>query len=122
MASTSNPSIPLLDGRGFIAGEWQKASNDATFDVYEPSSGEVLAKVANFGHTDFVNAIDAAYEGYREFYNGTTAKERGEILLRWYEAIEKNQEDCKFTNPDCLIRRNPPPPPPSPPYNCRPLD
>lgn len=99
MASASNSSIPLLDGRGFISGEWQKASNDATFDVYEPSSGEVLAKVANFGHTDFVNAIDSAYEGYQEFYNGTTAKERGEILLRWYEAIEKNQEDCKFTSP-----------------------
>lgn len=88
-------SIPLLEPRGLIAGEWKLAPNNATFDVYEPSSGEVLASVANFGQADFVQAIDAAYDGYQEFYNSTTAKERGDLLLKWHEAIKKNEKDCE---------------------------
>ena len=88
----ASSSIALLESRGFVAGEWKTAAN-GTFDVFEPSSGEVLGKVANFGHDDFVKAIDAAYDGYQKFYHGTTAKERAEMLLKWHAAIEKNTED-----------------------------
>jgi len=87
-------SVPLLESRGLVAGQWKTAPN-GTFDVYEPSSGEVLGQVANFGHDDFVQAIDAAYDGYKIFYDGTTAKERAEILLKWYAAMEENAEDRK---------------------------
>lgn len=88
----SSSSVPLLESRGLVAGQWKTAPN-GTFDVYEPSSGEVLGQVANFGHDDFVQAIDAAYDGYKKFYDGTTAKERAEILLKWYAAMEENAED-----------------------------
>lgn len=88
-------SIPLLESRGFVAGEWTHAANNATFDVFEPSSGEVLGSVANLGHADFVRAIDAAYEGYQEFSLKTTAKDRADMLLRWHQVIEENKEDRK---------------------------
>jgi succinate-semialdehyde dehydrogenase/glutarate-semialdehyde dehydrogenase len=85
----------LLDSRGFIAGEWRHAAEGRTFNVYEPSSGEVLHPVADFGHSDFVRAIDSAYEGYQSFYADTTAKERGAMLSRWHSLILDNADDCE---------------------------
>lgn len=85
----------LLDSRGFVAGEWRHAAEGKTFDVYEPSSGEVLHSVANFSHSDFVQAIDSAYEGYQSFYANTTAKERGAMLSCWHRLILENADDCK---------------------------
>lgn len=85
----------LLDTRGLIAGSWKHASDNKTFPVYEPSSGNVLRECSSFGQNDFIEAIDVADKGYRKFWASTTARERGELLRAWYEEILHNIDDCR---------------------------
>ena len=42
----------------FIGGAWE--SSEASFDVVDPSTGEVFASVADAGREDAVRALDAA--------------------------------------------------------------
>lgn len=96
-----NPiSIPitnkdLFDTRGLVAGSWKTPEDGKSFPVYEPSSGKVLRQCSDFGHQDFIDAIDVADKGYRHFWSSTTAKERGSLLRAWYEQILENADDCE---------------------------
>ncbi|KAI8664088.1 Aldedh domain-containing protein [Fusarium keratoplasticum] len=83
----------LFDTRGLVAGSWKTPSNGKSFPVYEPSSGKVLRQCSDFGHQDFVDAIDVADKGYRRFWSSTTANERGNLLRAWYEEILENADD-----------------------------
>lgn len=86
----------LLDSRGFIGGEWKNAKDGKAFPVYEPSSGRELRQCADFGRQDFIEAIDSAEVGFRVFSSGTTGRERGAMLRRWYELMMENLEDCEY--------------------------
>lgn len=86
----------LFDTRGLVAGAWKNGAGDKSFPVYEPSSGKVLRQCADLDRQDFIDAIDAADEGYREFWASTTAKQRGALLRRWHDLILENVEDCKL--------------------------
>ena len=58
--SLKNPAL-LLDA-GFVAGEWlATAEGGKTFDVLNPSTGDVLATLPDMGIPETKRAIDAAY-------------------------------------------------------------
>lgn len=84
----------LFETRGLVAGSFKAAADSKSFPVYEPSSGNILQQCSDFGRQDFVDAIDVADQGYRNFWSSTTAKERGGLLRRWYEQILENVDDC----------------------------
>jgi len=75
---------------GFFAdGKWQEVKE--TFDVLNPATGEVVAKVAKAGTAETeaaINAAEAAFPAWRK----TTAKARSEILHRWYELMLENKQ------------------------------
>ncbi|KAJ4985205.1 hypothetical protein SVAN01_09341 [Stagonosporopsis vannaccii] len=83
----------LFDHRGLVGGSWKPGKGNKTFSVYEPSSGLILQECADLGRDDFLEAIDCAYEGYREFHSTTTATERGAILRKWNDLILANSGD-----------------------------
>ncbi|CAI7565658.1 unnamed protein product [Penicillium bialowiezense] len=83
----------LFDGRGFFGGKWRHAASNKTFAVFEPSSGQVLAHCADFAKEDFVEAIEQADHGFREYFHHTTAKQRGSLLRRWNDLILENLND-----------------------------
>lgn len=72
----------------FIAGQWQDASD--TYEVTNPATGEVVAKVANAGQKETQAAIRAASEAL-PVWRKTTAKQRSEILQNWYQLIVENK-------------------------------
>ena len=82
----------LLRSAGFIDGQWIQAPNGNTFEVLNPSTGEVIAKVANLGAQETKQAIDAAEVAY-DHWKTIPAKQRSSILRRWYELVLENQED-----------------------------
>lgn len=86
----------LFDSQGLIAGSWKSAPEGKTFQVSEPSTGDVLADCANFGKQDFLEAVESAHGGFQKFHSSTTAKERGVILRHWNDLILQNVEDCKI--------------------------
>ncbi|MGO2234539.1 MAG: NAD-dependent succinate-semialdehyde dehydrogenase [Marinomonas sp.] len=82
----------LLISAGFIDGQWIQAPNGNTFEVLNPSTGEVIAKVANLGAQETKQAIAAAEVAY-DHWKTIPAKQRSSILRRWYELVLENQED-----------------------------
>ncbi|WP_193140250.1 NAD-dependent succinate-semialdehyde dehydrogenase [Meridianimarinicoccus sp. MJW13] len=87
----SNPA--LLIEAGFLAGEWVAESQQGNrFDVTNPSTGEVLASLPDFGVTETRAAIDAAYTAQKD-WAARTGKERAAVLRKWYDLMVANADD-----------------------------
>lgn len=86
--STSLQSHPLFKTGYFVAGQWHSGST--TFDVTNPATGEVLAKVAKAGKRETEQAIAAAEQAFPA-WRDKTAKQRAEILYRWYQLMIENK-------------------------------
>jgi len=85
-----NPS--LLREEAFLAGEWVGGAGGATFDVYNPARGDVIAKVADLSREDVSKAIDAAYKAQKDWAK-LTGKARANILRKWFDLMMANQDD-----------------------------
>nr|WP_058910794.1 NAD-dependent succinate-semialdehyde dehydrogenase [Entomohabitans teleogrylli] len=71
-----------------VDGVWHTAHH--TFEVVNPASGEVIAQVAKAGRQETEAAIAAASQAFPG-WRAKTAKERSEILYRWYQLILENK-------------------------------
>ena len=80
----------LLEPRAFINGAWHDPGT--RFEVTNPATGEAIAQVANCSVLDAETAIDAA-EVAQKAWAARTAKERANVLRRWYDLILENAED-----------------------------
>lgn len=70
---------------GYLAdGVWKTLPT--TFDVLNPATGEVVATVAKAGTKETEEAITAASRAFPA-WRAKTAKERSELLYRWYQLI-----------------------------------
>ena len=82
----------LLRTQAFVAGNWVDADDGATFDVINPARGDVIAQVADLSRSETARAIAAA-ESARHAWAARTAKERANILRRWFELMMANADD-----------------------------
>lgn len=83
----------MLVNAAFVGGEWtETASDGATFDVKNPSTGEVIATLPDLGVAETNIAIDAAYVAQKD-WAVTTGKERAAVLRRWYDLMVENADD-----------------------------
>ena len=82
----------LLATQGYLAGEWVDGEDGATFDVTNPARGDVIAKVADLSRAQTAQAIAAA-EAAQKDWAAKTAKERANILRRWYDLMMENADD-----------------------------
>ncbi|URQ61206.1 NAD-dependent succinate-semialdehyde dehydrogenase [Pantoea alhagi] len=71
-----------------INGQWQTLSE--TFEVLNPATGEAIARVAKGGKRETEQAIAAAEQAFPA-WRALTAKQRSEILYRWYQLIIENK-------------------------------
>jgi succinate-semialdehyde dehydrogenase/glutarate-semialdehyde dehydrogenase len=86
----SDPS--LLKTTAYIDGRWVEGDNQAGFEVRNPANGDMLATVADLGREHTLIAISAAERAMVAWRN-RTAKERSQLLRRWYDLIMASQED-----------------------------
>jgi len=82
----------LLTNKALIAGEWRVAADGKTLDVTDPFDGSLVGKVPVLGADAAHEAIEAAARA-QPAWARKTAKERANILHRWYELILENLED-----------------------------
>jgi succinate-semialdehyde dehydrogenase / glutarate-semialdehyde dehydrogenase len=75
----------------YIGGTWQEGEH-GTFGVEDPSTGEVLAQVADSSPADALRALDAAVEA-GPAWAAHPPRERGEILRRAFETIISRTDD-----------------------------
>ncbi|GAA5143924.1 NAD-dependent succinate-semialdehyde dehydrogenase [Nocardioides marinquilinus] len=76
----------------FVDGAWRDASDGATFDVVDPSTGEVVAKVADATEDDVRAAIDGA-AAVQAQWAATPAIERAAIMRRAARLFEERLDD-----------------------------
>ncbi len=82
----------LLRQQAFVAGEWIDADSGATVAVRNPASGEQIGTVPLMGEAETRRAIESAAVAFPAWAK-RTAKERSNVLRRWYELLLANQED-----------------------------
>src|SRR5712672_2696706 len=76
----------------YIDGEWVDAYDRTTVPVKDPASGETLGTVPKMGAEETRRAIEAANKALPA-WRGKTAKERAQILRRWFDLMMANQDD-----------------------------
>ena len=76
----------------FLGGEWRDASDGGTFEVDNPATGEVIAKVASATVADGKKALDAAEKAFPA-WAGAKPRERGEVLRKAFELIMAEKEE-----------------------------
>ena len=76
----------------YVAGAWVGADSGATFDVTDPATGDSVGVVPAFGRAETRRAIEAANAAYPA-WRALTAKQRANILRRWYDLMLEHQED-----------------------------
>ncbi|NVK18470.1 MAG: NAD-dependent succinate-semialdehyde dehydrogenase [Methylocystaceae bacterium] len=82
----------LLKSQAFIGGKWMDAKDSKTIDITDPADGSLITTVPDMGAEETQIAIEEADKAFA-FWKGQTAKERANILRRWYELILAAQED-----------------------------
>uniref|UniRef100_B0T8Y8 Aldehyde dehydrogenase n=1 Tax=Caulobacter sp. (strain K31) TaxID=366602 RepID=B0T8Y8_CAUSK len=82
----------LLRSQVYYAGAWRGAGSGETVPVIDPFSGEALGEVASLGEGEIHAAIEAAQAAFPR-WSRTPHRERGALLRRWLELIERDKED-----------------------------
>ncbi len=82
----------LLQTGAYIDGHWVSADDGASLAVINPSTGEELVWIASVGAVETRRAIAAA-ERALPAWRAKTAKERANILRRWFNLMMENQHD-----------------------------
>src|SRR5258708_12852881 len=90
----------------FIGGKWVEAASGKTFDTIDPSTGEVLAKVAEGGAEDIDRAVAAARKAHESgVWRDLPPAERAKALGRIGDLIEEPL--LEFPQLDTLDHRKP---------------
>ena len=76
----------------YIDGQWVNANTRKTFEVCNPITGELVAKVADGGTVETKQAIDAAHLAFKQWVV-TSAEERGNILRKAQQIMHQRADD-----------------------------
>jgi len=82
----------LLRSTAFLGGNWIAATEGKSFPVRDPATGGALGDVPDCGAAETRQAIAAAAAALAG-WRGMTAKARGQVLQRWFAAINANADD-----------------------------
>ena len=82
----------LLQTQSFINNKWVQAKSGKTFKVLNPANGEVVANVADCTAIETEQAVKGANAAF-PLWRSTTAKERSDLLRRWFNLVMENADD-----------------------------
>ncbi|HEX5739466.1 MAG TPA: NAD-dependent succinate-semialdehyde dehydrogenase [Hydrogenophaga sp.] len=80
----------LVRSANFIAGRW--SSTEATLDVTDPATGELITRVPDSGAAEAGAALDAAHQAFAT-WKKVPAKQRAAIIKRWNDLVMAHQDD-----------------------------
>ena len=76
----------------YVDGAWITAAGGGSIAVDNPATGETIGSVPKLGAAETRTAIEAANRAFRA-WRQKTAKERAQVLRRWFDLMIANQED-----------------------------
>lgn len=100
---TALPNVQLQDKvtdfiskprKMLINGKWTEAASGKTFPTYDPSTGEVLARIAEGDREDIDRAVKAARAAFDTGpWSRMTASERGRAIWKLADLIEQHLQE-----------------------------
>jgi succinate-semialdehyde dehydrogenase/glutarate-semialdehyde dehydrogenase len=97
MATSTATGVTLTDEKLFrqacyIDGAWVNARSNATINVDNPATGEIVGTVPKLGAAETREAIEAADRALPA-WRKKTAKERAAVLRTWFDLMLQHQDD-----------------------------
>lgn len=85
-------NFKLFRDKCYINGEWVEANSKDTISVNNPATLKEIGIVPKCGKEETKNAIDAANTAWPQ-WKSTSARERSNILRKWFDLIISNKEE-----------------------------
>ncbi len=83
--------VDIRQTKLLIDGKWVSAQSGKTFETLNPSTGQVIARVAEAGKADVDKAVKAARKAFEKGpWGKMNARERGKLMFKFADLIEKN--------------------------------
>ncbi len=82
----------LLKNQAYLNGQWCDHPAGQTFTVTNPANAEMITEVPDMGVAEMRKVIaeaNTAWDGWRKLL----AKERAEVIRRWFDLVMENQQD-----------------------------
>jgi succinate-semialdehyde dehydrogenase/glutarate-semialdehyde dehydrogenase len=97
MSALPQSQLPLRDAslfreQAFVGGRWESSPNGQVKQVFNPANGRLVGTVPNLGAAETRRAIEAADKALPD-WRARTAKERAQVLRKWFDLMMANQED-----------------------------
>src|ERR1700679_4083704 len=94
MSSPQEPKVAIHATRLLINNRWIPSESGKTFATINPSTGEEICQVAEADAADVEKAVKAARAAFEHGpWRKTPASERGRMLHRLADLIEKNADE-----------------------------
>ena len=84
---------PVREAKMLIGGEQVDALDGQTFEVTNPATGKVFARVPLGGKRDVDRAVEAAQKAFDGGYGKWSAAKRGRTLQKFADLVKKNNEE-----------------------------
>src|SRR5215813_776725 len=95
--ATGHPFVAGGDvKRMLINGEWVRAASGKTFETINPSTGDLLATVAEGDKEDIDRAVAAARRAFEGPWSKFKPFERQALLLKIGDLVEKHFEELSY--------------------------
>src|SRR6476469_5284671 len=97
-AATKSPSssgqVKVTQTKMLIDGKWMKSTSGRTFETINPTTGDVIANVAEGEKPDVDKAVKAARKAFDKGpWRKMNARERGRIMYKLADLIEQNKDE-----------------------------
>lgn len=81
----------------FINGKWEQSSNQETFNVFNPATGQLVAKVAKGTEADVDRAVQAARDAFdKTEWKNMNPKDRAKVLYAISYQIAEHAEELAY--------------------------
>ena len=81
----------FIKEQAYINGQWSSAASGKTYQIRNPSNGDIIGNVPDMDDRDTKKAVAAAYDAFQK-WRVTTAKDRSVLLQKWHALIIENTE------------------------------
>lgn len=85
----------------FVNGKWQESKTEKYMDIYDPSTGEVIAKTPCCTRAEVEYAVESAKKAFPAWAD-TPARNRAQIMYKLRDLIDKNLD--RLT--ECVCKEN----------------
>ncbi|XP_053697817.1 cytosolic 10-formyltetrahydrofolate dehydrogenase [Sabethes cyaneus] len=88
-----NKKVISVPTQMFVNGQFIDAENKKTLDIVNPTTEEVICKVAAASKADVDYAVNSAYKAFKGSWNQVSARERGQLMYKLADLMEQHKEE-----------------------------